>query len=73
MLDKIADGAAVGLVAILSIAFLLWLGRWAVRDARRRKKPALLVLIAVLLFFPWGWMAWVLFRPPLGPRVPFRT
>ena len=55
------------------VALLLIFGAyivWAVRDATRRHKSRLLVLIAVVLFFPFGLIAWLLFRPPvsgLGP------
>jgi hypothetical protein len=39
-----------------------------VDDARRRGKSPLLVAVAVILFFPWGTIAWLLFRPePLNP------
>jgi hypothetical protein len=34
-----------------------------VNDARRRGKSPLLVTVAVILFFPWGTIAWLLFRP----------
>ncbi len=45
-----------------------------VADARRRGKSPLLVTLAVILFFPWGLIAWLLFRPrPLErPQRPFR-
>ncbi|MCC6586022.1 MAG: hypothetical protein IT168_04815 [Bryobacterales bacterium] len=36
---------------------------WAASDARRRGKSPILVLIAVVLFFPFGLIAWLLFRP----------
>jgi hypothetical protein len=39
---------------------------WAVRDATRRNKSAVLVLIAVVFFFPFGLVAWLLFRPPVS-------
>jgi hypothetical protein len=32
-------------------------------DARRRGKSPLLVTLAVILFFPLGLIAWLLFRP----------
>jgi len=38
---------------------------WAARDAKRRNKSVLLVLIAVVFFFPFGLIAWLLFRPPV--------
>ena len=34
-----------------------------VADARRRGKSPVLVVIAVVLCFPWGLIAWLLFRP----------
>ena len=39
---------------------------WAVRDAARRNKSGLLVLIAVVFFFPFGLIAWLLFRPAVA-------
>jgi hypothetical protein len=53
------------------IAAVLSLCQWAIRDARQRGKSPWFVLIAVFLFFPWGLVAWLLFRPDLpGPRDP---
>ena len=42
--------------------------RWTIHDAARRGKPPVLVLAAVLLFFPFGLIAWLLFRPPPARR-----
>ena len=39
--------------AIILLAYIVW----AVRDARRRGKSPLLVLMAVLCFFPFGLIA----------------
>lgn len=44
--------------AVLGIGIKL-----ATDDARRRGKSALLVSIACILFFPWGLVAWLVFRP----------
>jgi hypothetical protein len=35
----------------------------AVRDAERRGKSPWLVAIACVFFFPWGLIAWLIFRP----------
>jgi hypothetical protein len=60
------------LCATLAVAVLLV--RWSVADAKLRGKSRLLVSLAVLFFFPWGLVAWVLFRPePLGPTNSNRT
>ena len=58
----------VMLALILGFLLLALLGitiRACSRDARRRGKSPLLVSIAVIVFFPWGLIAWLLFRP--GP------
>jgi len=56
-------------VALL-VLIVLWITiKACVEDARRRGKSPLLVTIAAILFFPWGTIAWLLFRPdPLNPN-----
>lgn len=39
------------------------LGSWAISDANRRHKNSFFVFCAVIFFFPWGLIAWLLFRP----------
>jgi hypothetical protein len=40
-----------------------------VNDARRRGKSPVLVCVAAIFFFPWGLIAWLVFRPnPLDGR-----
>jgi len=64
----------VGILA--SIAVVILLSQWAIADARLRGKSPLLVWFAIVFFFPWGLLAWLLFRPepvgPANPRRPFR-
>ena len=36
---------------------------WAERDALLRGKSPLFVKCALFLFFPWGLIAWLIFRP----------
>lgn len=66
-------GAIVFVLLIVALAVTI---RACVADARRRGKSPLLVTVAVIVFFPWGLIAWLLFRPrPLddaGARRPFR-
>jgi len=52
------------LIIVLFIAAIWCIFSWCINDARLRGKSPLLVLIAVIIFFPWGWIAWLLFRPP---------
>lgn len=47
---------------ILVVPCLLYLS-WAAADARKRGKSALLVCFALVVFFPWGLIAWLVFRP----------
>jgi hypothetical protein len=56
--------AIFGSLGLLTLAVLLVL--WVVSDAMNRGKPPLLVVIAVVFFFPFGLIAWLLFRPPLA-------
>jgi hypothetical protein len=60
-------GLSLGELAlfILALAALAVYGAWVARDASRRGKPPLLVLLLVLFFSPFGLIAWFLFRPPV--------
>lgn len=55
----------IPLLALLIIMMVAWsIFSWCIEDARLRGKSPLLVLIAVIIFFPWGCIAWLIFRPP---------
>jgi drug/metabolite transporter (DMT)-like permease len=41
----------------------IFLVPWSIKDAKLRGKSPLLVALAVVLFFPWGLLAWLVFRP----------
>jgi hypothetical protein len=56
----------VFLTALCAVVVLFGYVEWAVRDARRRHKSGFLVAAAVLLFFPLGLVAWLLFRPTMS-------
>jgi hypothetical protein len=64
------------LVIILAgfLALLAFTMRLCIGDARRGGKSPVLVCIACILFFPWGTLAWLVFRPDPkdGPRSGFR-
>ena len=53
------------LVTLLAgfLALLVFTIRICISDARRRGKSPILVCIACILFFPWGTLAWLVFRP----------
>lgn len=60
----------VALLIVTPVALIFWMGmRWCVEDARLRGRSPLFVCCAVLLFFPWGWIAWLVFRPDEVERV----
>ena len=73
-LVKVVLSVLVTLAFVLALlALLAFAVNACVNDARRRGKSPLLVTIAAILFFPWGLIAWLLFRPePLDPRRTFR-
>jgi formate/nitrite transporter FocA (FNT family) len=69
LLDAISFAAA--LFVILAIVLLV---RWSAADAKLRGKSTLLVSLIVLFLFPWGLIAWLLFRPePPDAASPKRT
>ena len=47
----------------IPLAFLTLLMLWTANDARERGKSPVLVSLLVLLSFPLGLAAWLLFRP----------
>ncbi|MCE5308169.1 MAG: hypothetical protein LLG20_11065 [Acidobacteriales bacterium] len=55
----ILSALLVGFLLLLLLVFI----KACINDARRRGKSPLLVCIAVFGFFPWGLIAWILFRP----------
>jgi hypothetical protein len=58
----------------ISIAFLILLTVtvfWTATDAEKRGKSPLLVCLFVILTFPVGLSAWVMFRPKKIPTEPF--
>lgn len=64
--------APVYMIALL--ALLIANGIWAFLDARKRGKSGLLVALMVLLMpFPFGPLAWLVFRPTLQPTRVKRT
>ena len=55
----------IGLLLIaLVISPIVMIINWCIEDAHLRGKSSILVLSAVIFFFPWGWIAWLIFRPP---------
>lgn len=56
---------------VMAIILIVWkIGSWAISDAQQRGKSPLLVFVAVVFFFPWGLIAWLIFRPD-PPSPPF--
>jgi hypothetical protein len=51
----------ISLIVLLTAVTLYVM--WAAGDAHRRGKSAILVCLAVVFFFPFGLIAWLLFRP----------
>ncbi|SHI52842.1 hypothetical protein SAMN02745181_0322 [Rubritalea squalenifaciens DSM 18772] len=51
----------IHLGVVLAAGIFLW--RWAWRDAEQRGKSPLMVSLAVVFLFPYGWAFWLAFRP----------
>lgn len=59
----------VFVAAAIFLGLLYMVSQWCIADAIRRGKSPLWVSIAAILFFPWGLIAWLIFRPDiLEPR-----
>ena len=52
-------------LCLFSLAVLKLFIDWALKDAAARGRPRWLVALVVVFLFPWGWLHWLLFRPPL--------
>jgi uncharacterized protein (DUF983 family) len=65
---------AILIVTLLIVALAMTM-KFCVDDAQRRGKSPVWVTIAAVFFFPWGLIAWLLFRPDLldgGGKPEFR-
>ncbi len=69
MNDTISTLVIIAFIAAILVIF--WkVGSWAISDAQLRGKSPFLVFAAVIFFFPWGLIAWLIFRPD-APTPPF--
>lgn len=62
-MDEVTGYAMLAVIGLMMLAAAFLLIKWAVDDAKARGKSPILVAAAVILFFPWGWLAWLAFRP----------
>ena len=63
-MESLAFTVIALLFFLVFLVIVLFVANWAITDARYRGKSPILVVCAVIFFFPWGWIAWLLFRPP---------
>jgi hypothetical protein len=59
-----SGGIFLGLIVFVLVCVLGVTIRACIDDANRRGKSPILVCVAVILFFAWGMVAWLVFRPP---------
>ena len=64
MMNALLNGI-VWFFVLSPLVLALFLVPWSVADAKLRGKSPVLVSLAVIFFFPWGLLAWLVFRP--GP------
>jgi|HubBroStandDraft_3_1064219.scaffolds.fasta_scaffold345059_1 hypothetical protein len=62
-MDEVLNVLLMLAVGALLLVLLGITVRACTADAHRRGKSPVLVCVAVILFFPWGLIAWLLFRP----------
>ena len=58
-------------IPLTFFVFLIFVIVWTWTDAEKRGKSPLLVSVFVLLTFPVGLLAWLIFRPTETPSKPF--
>ncbi|MGB0991115.1 MAG: hypothetical protein ACPG32_01440 [Akkermansiaceae bacterium] len=65
--DPLLDGAAQAIFLIVIFAvpllFVVCGVRWACEDAESRGMSKVVAVILVVLFFPFGWLFWLIMRP----------
>jgi hypothetical protein len=62
-------GIVFGLLMLLFVGIWIWSIIWAYGDAESRgKSGCLVVLLILLLSWPIGLLAWIIFRPETGNR-----
>jgi hypothetical protein len=66
MINAFLNGTVWALL-LLPLVLGVFLVPWSIQDAKLRGKSPLLISLAVVLFFPWGLLAWLIFRPPIDP------
>lgn len=67
MINAFLNGIVWALLLFPLVAAVL-LVPWSIQDAKLRGKSPLLISLAVVFFFPWGLIAWLIFRPePIDP------
>jgi hypothetical protein len=54
--------AVIGVIGLWLVAYV-WSVIWSIRDAKRRNKSAPLVGLLAALTSPFGFLAWLVFRP----------
>ena len=65
MLDVVL-GKLVGLAfVVFYLGGIIWFLRWCLNDAEQRGSSKVLVFVLVFLFFPVGWIIWLMCRPPI--------
>ena len=68
MMNALLNGI-VWFFVLSPFVLALFLVPWTIADAKLRGKSPLLVSLAVVLFFPWGLLAWLVCRPdPIDPN-----
>lgn len=59
-------------IPLAFFALLIVIAVWTAEDAEKRGKSPLLVCVFVIVTFPCGLLAWLIFRPSEVPAEPSR-
>ena len=62
MINAFLNGIVWALL-LFPLVLAVFLVPWSIQDAKLRGKSPLLISLVVVFFFPWGLLAWLIFRP----------
>ena len=61
--DGVASVVYTIIILTIPVLFIIFATRWACEDAEERGMSKIVSVILVVLFFPLGWVFWLIMRP----------
>ena len=61
--DGVASVVFTIIILTIPVLFIIYASRWACEDAEERGMSKIVSVILVVMFFPLGWVFWLIMRP----------